>query len=61
MTVTRVLLVVLVVGALVFGLKALHHAAPNDAPGVTGLTNAIQAAHSVVHQSQTQTVPTAAP
>jgi hypothetical protein len=52
MTVTRLLLVVLAVAALVVGLGALHRAAPKNAPGVTGLTNAIQAAHSVVQQSQ---------
>ena len=57
MTVTRLALVVMVVAALVFGLKALHHAAPKDAPGVHGLTNAIQAAHAVVQQSQVTTTP----
>jgi hypothetical protein len=57
MTVTRLALAVVVVAALVFGLKALHHAAPKDAPGVTGLTNAIQAAHAVVQQSQGTTTP----
>jgi hypothetical protein len=61
MTISRVILVVLAVAALVVGLKTLHHAAPRDAPGVTGLTNAIQAAHSVVQQSQNQEAPTAAP
>jgi hypothetical protein len=52
MTLTRVALVVLAVAALMVVLKAIHHAAPRDAPGVTGLTNAIHAAHAVVRQSQ---------
>jgi hypothetical protein len=61
MTVSRVLLVVLAVGVLAVGLKALHHAAPKQAPGVTGLTNAIHAAHAVVQQSQETPPVTPAP
>jgi hypothetical protein len=52
MTVTRLAFAALAVAALVFALRALHHSAPQNAPGVTGLTNAIHAAHGVVQQSQ---------
>jgi hypothetical protein len=58
MTLSRLILIALVVGAAVAGAMALnsaHHAAtaPNaNLPGVQGLTNAIHAAQGVVQQSQ---------
>jgi hypothetical protein len=52
MTVTRLAFAALAVAALVLALKTLHHSAPHNAPGVTGLTNAIHAAQGVVQQSQ---------
>jgi hypothetical protein len=55
MTVSRLVLLVLAVAAVVVGLRAMHHAAPHNAPGVPGLTNAIHAAQGVVQQSQNGT------
>jgi hypothetical protein len=55
MTISRLVLLVLVAAAVVFGLRAMHHAAPHNAPGVPGLTNAIHAAQGVVQQSQDAT------
>jgi hypothetical protein len=57
MTLSRLILIALVVGAAVVGmlaLKSAHHAssAPGaNLPGVTGLTNAIHAAQGAAQQS----------
>jgi len=52
MTVIRFAAAAVVAAVLVFAIHALHHSAPKNAPGVTGLTNAIHAAQGVVQQSQ---------
>jgi hypothetical protein len=54
MTVIRLAVAAVVAAALVFAIHALNHSAPKNAPGVTGLTNAIHAAQGVVQQSQDQ-------
>jgi hypothetical protein len=55
MTLPRLVLLVLAVAAVAVALRAVHHSAPQNAPGVTGLTNAVHAAQGVVQQSQDRT------